>query len=233
MGRGTRVGKERKRVEVAKALVAGELPSKIAPKLGCSVAYVGELAAQPETQNLAERYLSPHRERLAKATELAVAQVERQLAVDAEQRKERVAWLRDRIEKLQRVIAERGFFEAAVEAEAKKPAAPDGPRPPAVCPGGATGLLARSQKALGSGAAAVVVDEFDLDAALLKELREHERQLRDELNDFAPAMKGVERLCDLLELAQGGKREKEQPAGGFTLVTIHQLLALTAPQEQA
>ena len=132
MGRGSRIGKERKRAEVAKALVAGELPSQIAAKLGCSTAYVGELAAERETQNLAQRSLSPHHARLAKATEL----------------------------------------------------------------------------------------------------RERE-QLRDELNDFAPAMKGVERLCDLLEQAQGGKRESGAAAGGLTLITVAQVLQLISSEAGA
>ena len=119
MGRGTRIGKEQPRVEVAKALVAGELPSQIAPKLGCSTAYVGELAAERETQNVAQRFLSPHHARLAKATEL----------------------------------------------------------------------------------------------------REHE-QLRDELNDFAPAMRG-------------GQQESGAAAGGLTLITVAQVLQLTSSEAGA
>ncbi len=130
MGRRTRIGKERKRADVAKALVAGELPSQIAPKLACT-AYVGELAAKRETQNLAQRFLSPHHARLAKATEL----------------------------------------------------------------------------------------------------REH-GQLGNELNDFAQAMRGVERL-DLLELAQGGKRESGAAAGGLTLITVAQLLQLMSSEAGA
>jgi hypothetical protein len=132
MGRGTRIGKERKRADVAKALVAGELPSRIAPKLGCSTAYVGELATtEREAQNLARRFLSPHHARLAKATEL----------------------------------------------------------------------------------------------------REHE-QLRNELKDFAQAMRGVERL-DPVELAQGGKRENGAAAGGLTPITVAQVLQLISSEAGA
>ncbi len=130
MGRGTRIGKERKRADVAKALIGGELRPQVAPKLACT-AYVGELAAERETQNLAQRFLSPHHARLAKAAEL----------------------------------------------------------------------------------------------------REHE-QLRDELNDFAPAMKAVERL-DLLELAQGGQRESGAAAGGSTLITVAQVLQLISSEAGA
>jgi hypothetical protein len=131
MERGTRISKQRKRTEVATALVDGELPSQVAPKLGCSTAHIGELAAEREAQNLAQRFLSPHHARLAKATEL----------------------------------------------------------------------------------------------------REHE-QLRDELNDFAPAMKAVERL-DLLDLAQGGQRESGAAAGGLTLITVAQVLQLISSEAGA
>jgi hypothetical protein len=51
-------------------------------------------------------------------------------------------------------------------------------------PGGATGLLVRRQKMLGSGENAVLVEEFELDAAILKELREHERQAAIEVGDW-------------------------------------------------
>ncbi len=137
MGRGTRVGKERKRVEVAKALVAGELPSKIAPKLGCSTAYVGELAAEPETRSLAERFLAPHYDELRECVAESVAATRR-------------------------------------------------------------GLKAK----------------------------------RDDPDDYKAQLTAVSRCCDLLELAQGGKRDQAAQPAGYTLIQIHQLLALTAPEEQ-
>jgi hypothetical protein len=45
---------------------------------------------------------------------------------------------------------------------------------------------------------------------LLRELREHEKQLREELNDFTPNLKAIERTRDLLELAEGRKQDADQ-----------------------
>lgn len=47
----------------------------------------------------------------------------------------------------------------------------------------------------------------DPDTWMLRELREHEKQLRDELNDFTPNLKAVERARDLLEMAEGRKQD--------------------------
>lgn len=51
-------------------------------------------------------------------------------------------------------------------------------------PGGSTGLLVRVQKALGSGENFQVVEEFTFDAALVRELREHEKQAAQELGQL-------------------------------------------------
>lgn len=50
----------------------------------------------------------------------------------------------------------------------------------AKAPGGSTGLLVRRQRMLGSGDNAILVEEFELDAALLKELRELEDSAAEE-----------------------------------------------------
>lgn len=50
--------------------------------------------------------------------------------------------------------------------------------------GGKTGLLCRTQKGLGSGKDFEIVDEFELDAALLRELRAHEEQAARELGQW-------------------------------------------------
>jgi hypothetical protein len=47
-------------------------------------------------------------------------------------------------------------------------------------PGGKTGLLVRSTKGLGSGDNFTTVEEYEVDTALLKELREHELQAASE-----------------------------------------------------
>jgi ParB-like chromosome segregation protein Spo0J len=51
-------------------------------------------------------------------------------------------------------------------------------------PGGTTGLLVRTTKALGSGKSARVIHEYAVDTALLRELREHEKQAAQELGQW-------------------------------------------------
>lgn len=52
-------------------------------------------------------------------------------------------------------------------------------------PGGATGLLVMTTKSVGSGPGAQVVDEYAVDAALLKELRELEKQAAVEAGQWS------------------------------------------------
>jgi hypothetical protein len=52
-------------------------------------------------------------------------------------------------------------------------------------PGADTGLLTRTQKLIGSGPRARVVDEYAVDGVLLKELREHEKQAAQELGQWS------------------------------------------------
>lgn len=85
----------------------------------------------------------------------------------------RVDSLNDRWDRLRRIIRER----------AKAPEMQD-------VPGGKTGLLVRTQKGLGAGESFMVVEEFALDAALLKELREHEKQAAQELGQWGVAEPG-------------------------------------------
>jgi hypothetical protein len=51
-------------------------------------------------------------------------------------------------------------------------------------PGGGTGLLVRSVKQIGSGATAREVEEYEVDATLLRELRAHEEQAARELGQW-------------------------------------------------
>jgi hypothetical protein len=74
-------------------------------------------------------------------------------------------------------------------------------------PGGRTGLLVRTLKTVGSGEAARQVEEYRLDAALLKELRELERQAAEEAGQWttraevhAQVLAGVSVIPDLPEL---------------------------------
>jgi hypothetical protein len=53
-----------------------------------------------------------------------------------------------------------------------------------VAGGGDTGMLVRRYKSIGSGAMAEKVEEYEFDAALTKEMREHERQAAEELGQL-------------------------------------------------
>jgi AcrR family transcriptional regulator len=52
-------------------------------------------------------------------------------------------------------------------------------------PGGPTGLVVRTQKMIGTGEAATLVEEYAVDTGLLKELREHHKQAAQELGQWA------------------------------------------------
>jgi hypothetical protein len=80
----------------------------------------------------------------------------------------RVRALQNRWERMNRVMDER----AADPAMAK-------------VPGGTTGLLVHNVKSIGAGMAAERVDLYELDAALLKEMREHEKQAAQELGQWS------------------------------------------------
>lgn len=79
----------------------------------------------------------------------------------------RVGFLQNRHDKMCRVIEAR-----AADPEMKKAA------------GGDTGLLVRRYKSVGSGANAEIVEEFEVDTGILKELREHEQQAAKELGQW-------------------------------------------------
>jgi hypothetical protein len=80
----------------------------------------------------------------------------------------RVAALNDRLQRMKRVIDERG----------------DDPGMQGV-PGGKTGLLVRTVKAVGRGEDFELIDLYEVDTGLLKELREHEKQAAQELGQWA------------------------------------------------
>jgi hypothetical protein len=95
----------------------------------------------------------------------------------------------ERWRELQRVIAERGADPTMQDV-----------------PGGRTGLLLKTVKVIGSGEAARQVEEYRLDAALLKELRELEKQAAEEAGQWTArpevraAVACVSVLPDMAEL---------------------------------
>ena len=82
-------------------------------------------------------------------------------------RARRVSALNDRWERMKAVIAARAEAEEMADAA-----------------GGDTGVLAHTMKSIGAGPNAEKVDEYAFDAALLKELREHEKQAAQELGQW-------------------------------------------------
>jgi hypothetical protein len=82
-------------------------------------------------------------------------------------RERRVAALNDRWVRMQRVL----------EARADDPALQH-------VPGGTTGLLVHNVKGVGKGEDFQLIDLYEVDTALLRELREHEKQAAQELGQW-------------------------------------------------
>jgi hypothetical protein len=79
----------------------------------------------------------------------------------------RVQALTDRWERMLRIIKERSESPEMANV-----------------PGGKTGLLVRNVKAVGKGDDFQLIELYEVDAALLKELREHEKQVAHELGQW-------------------------------------------------
>lgn len=75
MAKATKGQKEAKRRTVAKGVLAGKPRKTIAREAGCSPRHVERLAREPETQFLITEALRPHRERLNKLAEKAIAAI--------------------------------------------------------------------------------------------------------------------------------------------------------------
>ncbi len=113
-------------------------------------------------------------------------------------RARRVRTLEDRWRAMQRVIVERAADPAMQNV-----------------PGGTTGLLVRYYKGLGSGDNFQVVEEYRVDTALLKELREHEKQAAQELGQWAEKheLTGAEGKPLIITLIEIGSSERhDRPA---------------------
>lgn len=82
-------------------------------------------------------------------------------------RQNRVAAANERWRKMQQVIAERA----------------DDPEMETI-PGGKTGLLVKTIKVVGTGPSAYEVGEYSVDVATLKEIREHEKQVAQDLGQW-------------------------------------------------
>lgn len=118
----------------------------------------------------------------AKVKELTGERAEAIRSVGIALPEKRLEALHDRWTRLRQIMDERG----------------EDPAMKAV-PGGRTGLLVRRAKQIGSGENASVEYEYELDAALLREMREHEVQAARELGQWEG---DEERLRPLVDMRQ-------------------------------
>ena len=75
MPRGTRAGKQAKRIAVAKGVAAGKSATAIAKDAGCKRRNVERLKQEPETQLLITEMMRPHRQQLEKLVDSALKAV--------------------------------------------------------------------------------------------------------------------------------------------------------------
>jgi transposase-like protein len=114
-------------------------------------------------------------------------------------RENRVRALTDRWNRLRRIIEARADDPKMAEAA-----------------GGNTGLLAHTVKSVGSGDNAMIVDHYEVDAALLKELREHEKQAAQELGQWTEKREvtGANGGPVSIYLPSNGRDKPEPPEAG-------------------
>jgi hypothetical protein len=92
-------------------------------------------------------------------------------------RERRIRALNERWNELQRIVQERAAAPAMADV-----------------PGGATGLLLHHVKSVGSGEKARLVDFYEVDTGLLKELRELEKQAAQELGQWVEKQEVRQRM---------------------------------------
>lgn len=106
-------------------------------------------------------------------------------------RNDRVAAQNERWHLMRQVIKERAEEQLAAKAAGQK-----------IPAGGATGLLVRTAKSLGSGAAAKIVIEYEVDTGLLRELRAHEQHAAQELGQWTEKSDSTVRFPPLRDASE-------------------------------
>jgi transposase-like protein len=111
----------------------------------------------------------------------------------------RVRSLDDRVRRMERVIEERA---ASPQMEG--------------VPGGRTGLMVHTVKGVGRGDDFRLIDLYEVDAGLLKELREHEKQAAQELGQWLEKVEHggegmVVRFVERVVHADGGRADQPAP----------------------
>jgi len=125
-------------------------------------------------------------------------------------REKRVAALQDRWSKLQRVIEERSTNPKLAKVE-----------------GGTTGLIVHNVKGLGKGDDFQLIDLYEVDTGLLKELREHEKQAAQELGQW------VEKGSQELSGPNGGPIQAQLESFNAALSKIYPTTGLPSPAVEA
>lgn len=110
----------------------------------------------------------------------------------------RIDALNDRWERMKQVIVER-----AVDPNMQH------------VPGGKTGLLVHQQKAIGAGPSMQIIDEYNVDTGLLKEMREHEKQAAQEMGQWTEKLNltGAITFAELHALAATGASADDPRSG--------------------
>jgi hypothetical protein len=154
---------------------------QIAKGLSATQAYVKAGYSEQGAAQSADRLLrnADLKARIAEIQAELYAATKRALITE---RESRIRAYQDRWERMTRVITER-----AADPKMKG------------VPGGTTGLLCHTFKMVGSGPAAMLVDEYEVDTGLLREARAHEEQAAKELGQWTEKreLSGTLRFEDL------------------------------------
>jgi hypothetical protein len=186
------------RRKVMEALAAGKGLREVAKVAGCSHTLIQDYKREVfEPAKKAATKLLPEKPTVSDIATQADEHRELGAATNAvidagpliAAREHRVAALQDYWARLQRVAAERGEDMATV-------------------PGGKTGLLCRRIKQVGQGKDAQIVEEYELDGTLLREMREHAKQAAQELGQW---------------------EESARPTGGQVAVVVLPVAGLPGP----
>lgn len=151
----------RKRLRAALMVAKDELiDEQIAAQVGINKTTLEDWKRRPEFRERVNEHLESFRD---KTLQEGIAD-----------RLNRVRALNDRQQRMVRLI----------EARAAEHAPSDEPSEHAAVPGGDTGMLVRSYKGVGRGDDFQLLEEYAFDAALAKEMREHEKQAAQELGQW-------------------------------------------------
>lgn len=138
----------------------------------------------------------------ARVAELTQIWTDRAMRYGLARREKRLAVLQDQHDRLLRVIEERAADPSMADV-----------------PGGKTGLLLRTFKGLGNGEAARIVEEYAVDTATVREMREIHARIEKELGQTVPEVVEVrsKKLYDTTEELEAelaallAKRQSNRP----------------------